>query len=74
MDFEYTGYVHISKADLQKMYKAVKKGTPFKQIFYSIMSRYDDEDYYCAHYVYNQVEAEINRRLSQNNKQKSLTE
>lgn len=68
MEFEYTDRVCFSKTDLRKIYKDVKNGIPFKKAFKSIILPYDNEEYYSALHVYNQVEAEINRRLLQSNK------
>lgn len=66
MEFEYTGYLYINSRDLRQMYLRVKKGEDFSNVYYDIMGGYDDCDYYCCEYVFDQVKAEIERRLSQN--------
>ncbi len=65
MEFEYTSSIYISSEDLRKMYLRVKNGEDFEKVFADIMVGYDDEDYYHAYDIIEQVEAEINRRLAQ---------
>lgn len=65
MEFEYTSSIYISSEDLRKMYLRVKNGEDFEVVFADIMTSYDDEDYYHAYDIIEQVETEINRRLAQ---------
>ena len=70
MEFEFTTTIYISNDDLKEMYLKVKEGENFDDVFEDIMSAYEDEDYYNSHYIYDQVEEEINRRLRQTERNK----
>lgn len=65
MEFEYISSIYVTDEDLQEMYDRVKRGEEFEEVFTEIMASYDDEDYYHAYDIIEQVEAEINRRLAQ---------
>ena len=65
MEFEYTASIWIDPQDLRKMYKRVKNGEEFSDVFDDIMARYDDCDYYACDYVKDQVHEEILRRINQ---------
>lgn len=65
MEFEYTASIWIEPQDLRKMYKRVKNGEDFSDVFNDIMGYYDDCDYYAREYIEDQVHAEILRRLNQ---------
>lgn len=65
MEFEYIGSIYIPSEDLRGMYLRVKRGEDFEEVFTDIMASYDDEDYYHAYDIIEQVKAEINRRLAQ---------
>jgi len=67
MDFEYTSYISIASRDLRNMYKRVKNGENFDDVFNDIMSGYDDVDFYASDYIKDDVYKEILRRLNQNN-------
>lgn len=67
MDFEYTSSIYIASSDLRKMYKRVKNGENFDEVFDDIMMGYDDVDYYASNYIKDDVHKEILRRLNQNN-------
>jgi len=70
MEFEYTSSIYISSEDLREMYLRVKRGEDFEEVFMDIMAGYEDEDYYHASDIIEQVKEEINRRLEQS-KQKN---
>lgn len=65
MEFEYTASIRIYPQDLRKMYKRVKNGENFSDVFYDIMAGYDDCDYYACDNIEDQVHEEIQRRLNQ---------
>ena len=65
MEFEYTASIWINPQDLRKMYKRVKNGENFSDVFYDIMACYDDPDYYACDNIEDQVREEIQRRLNQ---------
>lgn len=65
MEFEYTASIRIEPQDLRKMYKRVKNGENFSDVFYDIMACYEDSDYYACSYIEDQVHEEIQRRLNQ---------
>lgn len=65
MEFEYTASIWIEPQDLRKMYKRVKNGENFDDVFDNIMACYEDCDYYACDYVRDQVHEEIQRRLNQ---------
>lgn len=65
MEFEYTASIWIEPQDLRKMYKRVKNGEKFSDVFDEIMAGYDDCDYYACDYVKDQVHEEIQRRINQ---------
>lgn len=69
MEFEYTTTIYITSQDLRKMYLYVKNGGDFSDIFNSVMSLYDDDDYYNRGYIYDQVQEEILRRVRQSEKE-----
>lgn len=70
MEFEYTAEIYICPQDLEQMYKYVKNGGDFANIFEDIMSGYDDCEYYNCSYIYEDVKAEIYRRLNQRKENK----
>ena len=69
MEFEYMDCIYIEPSDLREMYVRVKHGETFSNVFDDIMSGYDDCIYYACGMVKDQVHAEIQRRLNQNNNQ-----
>lgn len=74
MEFEYTSSVYVEPSDLREMYLLCKnKGyTPQEALGY-VASGWDDCDFYAVGFVEEQIIEEINRRLSQTNYNKSLT-
>lgn len=65
MDFDFTEYIHIEETDLHEMYKRVKWGERFDDVYEDIMERYPDWEYECRYCIINQVREEINYRLKQ---------
>lgn len=65
MEFKYIASIWVNSSDLRTMYKRVKKGENFDNVFNEIMARYDDCDYYACDYIKDDVRQEIERRISQ---------
>ena len=65
MEFKYTASIWVNSSDLHTMYKRVKKGENFDNVFNEIMARYDDCDYYASDYIKDDVRQEIERRINQ---------
>lgn len=65
MEFEYTSAIYIDEYDLTEMVVKVKNGELFDDVFYDILSGYDDVDYYNCHLIKNDVRKEIERRIDQ---------
>lgn len=63
MEFEYTSAIYINEYDLTEMVVRVKNGELFDNVFYDILSNYDDIDYYNCHLIKNNVRKEIERRI-----------
>lgn len=63
MEFEYTSAIYIDEYDLTEMVVKVKNGELFDDVFYDILSGYDDVDYYNCHLIKNDVRKEIERRI-----------
>lgn len=63
MEFEYTSAIYIDEYDLTEMVVKVKNGELFDDVFYDILSGYDDIDYYNCHLIENDVRKEIERRI-----------
>lgn len=63
MEFEYTSAIYIDEYDLTEMVVKVKNGELFDDVFYDILSGYDDIDYYNCHLIKNDVRKEIERRI-----------
>ena len=74
MEFEYTDSFYVEPSDLREMYLLWKnKGyTPQEALDY-VASGWDDYDFYAVGFVEEQIIEEINRRLSQTNYNKGLT-
>ena len=65
MEFEFTGSIWVEPGDLSKMFKLCKKGYSLEEAFADVSAGWDDEDYYNAYLIKEQVIAEIQKRLNQ---------
>ena len=63
MEFEYTSVIYINEYDLTEMVVRVKNGELFDDVFYDILSSYNDIDYYNCQLIKNDVRKEIERRI-----------
>lgn len=59
MEFEFTKSIYIEERHLREMRERVKKGEKFESVFEDIMLGYDDDDYYDAGYIREDVKEEI---------------
>lgn len=74
MEFEYTNSFYVDSNDLREMYLLCKnKGYTPQEALEEVSSGWDDVDYYSVGFVEDQIIEEINRRLSQTNYNKGLT-
>ena len=70
MDFEYTATIFIDETDLEEMCKRVRKGEKFGNVFYDIISGYDNCDYYASDRIYDQVKEEVEKRIKESENEK----
>lgn len=63
MEFEYTSSIYIEEDDLQEIVNRVKKGELFDNVFYNVLSGYDDNAYCNCSLIKNDVRKEIERRI-----------
>lgn len=74
MEFEYTDSFYVEPSDLREMYFLCKnKGYTPQEALNEVASGWDDYDFYAVGFVEDQIIEEINRRLSQTNYNKGLT-
>ena len=74
MEFEYTNSFYVEPNDLREMYLLCKnKGYTPQKALNEVASSWDDYDFYAVGFVEDQIIEEINRRLSQTNYNKGLT-
>jgi hypothetical protein len=74
MEFEYTDIFYVESSDLREMYLLCKnKGYTPQEALQEVASGWDDSDFYAVGLVADQIIEEINRRLSQTNYNKGLT-
>jgi len=65
MEFEYTAMIFIEESDLETICEWVKRGADFSDAFDTVMSSYDDCDYYASDHIFNQVKKEVERRIKE---------
>lgn len=63
MEFKYTSSIFVSESDLVEMVKRVKEGEIFNNVFFDILARYDNCDFYNRSLIQNDVRKEIERRI-----------
>lgn len=64
MEFTFNVTVTIYDDDIDKMVKNVKKyKMNIKDAIYAVLGDYDDFEYCCSDYYYNELKAEVERRL-----------
>ena len=74
MEFEYTDSFYVEPSDMREMYLLCKnKGYTPQEALNEVASGWDDCDFYAVGFVEDQIIEEINRRLSQTNYNKGLT-
>ena len=71
MEFEYTATIFIEESELETMCKRVRKGEDFADVFYDVISGYDDCDYYASDRIYNQVKEEVEKRIKKSENKKT---
>ena len=71
MEFEYTTTIFIDETDLERMCQRVKKGEKFGDVFYDVISGYDDCDYYASDYIYDKVKEEVEKRIKKSEDKKT---
>lgn len=64
MEFEYTSSICILERDLDRMAECVRAGKNFNWVFDSILTSYDDEDYYNRGLIADAVEKEVMKRVN----------
>lgn len=75
MEFEYTGTIFIEERDLERMCERVRNGENFGDVFYDVISDYDDCDYYASDHIYDKVREEVEKRIKKSeNKIKLIRE
>ena len=72
MEFEYTATIFIEETDLETICELVKKGEDFADIFDTIMSYYDDGDYYASGLIFDQVKEEVEKRVKKSEENRKI--
>jgi len=55
MNFDYTSSIWVEPTDLKEMINRVAKGEDFKEVFFDIAADWEDEYYYNADLIIDQV-------------------
>lgn len=65
MEFEFTSSIYVEESDLEEIATRVELGQDFSRVFEDVSMGWEDEDYYRADLIKDNVEKEIMKRIQE---------